>query len=310
MTRLGLLTLVFALLCSAAPSAGQSADLVRLRAAALAAPDDASARCALAFGLVRAGDGNAAVIEATTAITSLISPTDASSRRLLGVCLYNRGRAHELLGARSSAMGDYFSALAVRPNATVEARLRSLFPDAPTNAPIAALVAGEVGHVAVADDALVTETRTRSGVRVALVPSDRGESPSVIAVASICGATVVRSIDEGYFDNYGSLRVTAARPRTLGPLDAIVIETDGAGDATCHRMDGVMDFTHAATAVLYVDGCALRVASFVTHDDRCDDGPMGMRVTFDRAGNVTRAARRGEEMPEPAGTFQITALAR
>jgi hypothetical protein len=302
--------LALALVGVTVPSAGQSADLEHLRSAVLAAPDDASARCSLAFGLVRAGDGASAVIEATTAISALVPRTDASSRRLLGVCLYNRGRARELLGARSDAMGDYFSSLAVRPNTTVEARLRSLVPAAPAEVPIAALVAGVIGDLAVADDVTVTESRTRSGVRVALVPSDRGESPSVTAVASICGVTVVRSIDEGYFDNYGSLRVTAARPRTLGPLDSIVVETDGAGDATCHRMDGVMDFTHSGTAVLYVEGCALRVASFITHNDRCDDRPMGMRVTFDRAGNVTRAPRRGEEMPDAAGTAAITTLAR
>lgn len=292
----------------ARPSAGQ--DLAHLRAAVSAAPDDASARCSLAFGLVREGDGAAAITEATTAITALVPRTDASSRRLLGVCLYNRGRAHELLGARRDAVGDYFSSLSARPNATVEARLRALFADAPADTPLPALVAGELGDVALAIGEPVPERRTRGGVAIAFVPSDRGPSPSVTAVASICGATVVRQIDDAFFDNHGTMGVRTASARTLGELDAIVAEIDGAGDATCDAMDGAMDFTHTSTVVLYVEGCALRVATFVTHADRCGARPTGMRVRFDRTGGVTRSERRGAVMTEPAGTFPIRDLAR
>ncbi len=311
MSRLGVaVLLVLALLYRAAPSAGQSAEVERLRAAALAAPDDPSARCSLAFGLVRAGDGASAIAEASTAIDGLLPRSDGRSRRLLGVCLYNRGRAHELLGARREAIGDYFSSLAARPNGTVEARLRSLFPDAAADVAIAALVARELTSLEVSDDVTVTEGRTRSGVSMTLVPSDRGPSPSVAVVASVCGVTVARAIDESFFDNHGRLSVASARARSLGSIDAVVAEIDGAGDATCFRMDGVMDFTHSATAVLFVEGCALQVATFVTHQDRCDAGPEGMRVTFDRAGNATLTPRRGHEMSEGPGTFPIVELTR
>lgn len=87
----------------------------------------------------------------------------------------------------------------------------------------------------------MTTTRTRDRTTWAFVPSARRSSPTIAAVARLCGVPVARGIAEGFFDNHGSLRVREVRARMLGDIDAVVVTIGGAGDATCGQMDGAMD---------------------------------------------------------------------
>ena len=135
-------------------------------------------------------------------------------------------------------------------------------------------------------------------------------SIAVVAVARLCGALQAVEIDRGDFDNHGTLSVRSARARMLGDVDGVVVEIGGAGDATCGRMDGVMDAEHEATAVVFADGCRIRVATFVTYAFVCDETPHGMRVRFDGAGNAITTARAHTTAPTALGTFRLRDVAR
>lgn len=87
---------VFLAIAASEPLSGQNDDVARLRAAIAASPDDPRARCELAFALVRAGQHQEAVDIATVAIDAMRARSDRVSVRLLGACLYNRGRGRSV----------------------------------------------------------------------------------------------------------------------------------------------------------------------------------------------------------------------
>ncbi|MBX3274817.1 MAG: hypothetical protein KF729_31425 [Sandaracinaceae bacterium] len=294
----------------AAPLDAQDAALERLRAAVDAAPSEPRHRCELASALVRAERHREAVEAASAAIDALRARTDATSRRVLGACLYNRGRAHEGLDANARAIGDYADSLDLRPNDTVAARLAALAPGAP---PALAAFAATLDGFAFDDTApALTRARTRDRVQWSFVPSRRMEEPTVVAVARLCGVPRAAVVTAASFDDYGQLGIERATARVLGDVDGVVVRVAGTGDATCGRMDGVMDARHEATAVVFADGCEIRVASFVTSRFVCDQRqPDGVTVRLDASGHAVTSRRAGHQAP-PAriGTFRIRDLAR
>lgn len=298
-----------------AVGAAQPPDLATLRARAAASPGDTHAACELAFALVGASQPQEAVTVASPAIASLRAQTGAAAQRSLGACLYNRGRAHEALGARSAAVIDYADSLDLRPNETVAARLRALVPDVPADAPLAA-VTTTLEHFTLGAESTVTRARTADHRAWLLVTSARGENPEVAVVARPCGEPRAALVDEGWFDNYGTLSIDRAAPRRLGALDALVVEIGGAGDATCGGMDGAMEAEHASTAILSVAACEVRVQTFVTQafvcDDRHDDGPHddGFRLRLDAAGRAVTSRMRGRRADDAEiGSFPIEGAA-
>lgn len=308
-----LATAALAVAATAAPTpiAGQdhAADLDRLRAAVAAAPDEPRPRCELAFALVRANQPREAIDAATPAIDQLRTQPGARARRTLGACLYNRGRAHEAAGETASAIADYADSLDLRPNDAVAARLTTLAPGAQSGLSAAAAIVEGFEHD---PDATIARTRAADRTTWSFVPSARTEEPTVVAVARLCGAPHAAVAARAYFDNYGALTVESAEPRTLGGLHAIVLRVRGAGDATCGTTDGVIDAHHEETAVVFADGCDIRVARFVTSAFECDRRrPIGRRVRFDEDGNaiVTRRPRHDAPASE-LGTFRLRDLAR
>lgn len=290
----------------------QTPDLATLRARAAASPEDDHAACELAFGLVTAGQPAEAATTATPAITRLRAQAGAAARRTLGACLYNRGRAHEALGETSAAIVDYADSLDLRPNDSVAARLHALVPDAPADAPLAALAATIEGF-SFAAEASVTRARDARGHTWLFVASDRCESPTLVAITRPCGEPRAAVIDTGWFDNYGSLFVHRASARHLGALDALVVDIEGTGDATCYRSDGVMDAQHEATAIAWVDAsCEIASQTYVTRalvcSDSSDEDPHddGFRLRIDPSGSVVTTRMRGRHASDgEIGTFPI-----
>ncbi len=308
MRRAALMLIVFAVtMALTAPLAAQYGELARLRAAVDGAPDEPRPRCELAYALTRAGLHREAVDAATVAIDALRPRGDAASRRVLGACLYNRGRAHEALGATALAIADYADSLDVRPNEIVAGRMAALAPHAP---------ASLVGYAATVDafefgeDVAVVTARARDGTRWSFVASGRLEEPNVVAVTRLCGRPRAAIVTQAYFDNHGALEVESATPRLLGDVEAIVVRVRGTGDATCGGTEGVYDAEHEATAVVFAEGCEIRVASFVTSAFVCDRRPRGLAVRFDAGGNAITTRRAGHDAPDShIGTFRIRDVA-
>lgn len=293
---------------------GQAPDLATLRARAAASPDDVHAACELAFGLVGASESHEAITVATPAIARLRAQSGAAAARTLGACLYNRGRAHEALGETSAAIVDYADSLDLRPNDTVSARLAALVPDLGSAPPLAA-IAVTVNGFAFGENTSVTRARDGARHDWLLVTSGRGENPDVVAVTRACGEPRAVEIDQGWFDNYGSLHVEGARARHVGALDTLVVEIGGAGDANCGSAEsGIFDSMHTATAIVWLDACDVGVDTFVTQQLACEDADgdephdHGMRVRIDAAaGTVTTSRVRGRHADDrEIGTFPIT----
>jgi Flp pilus assembly protein TadD len=80
------------------------------------------------FSRIGAGDLAGARQEIEAALVVLERGVDDRARRALGACLYNLGRVEEGEGHADPARAAYRRSLEVRPNATVEERLRSLGP--------------------------------------------------------------------------------------------------------------------------------------------------------------------------------------
>lgn len=291
------LTALVALVALTTPALAQDAGT--------AAAPDPSARCDLAFSHVREGRYAEARDAAAVAIDALHLHTDAASLRLLGACLYNRGRAYEGLGERANAVTDYAESLEVRPNASVTARLGTLVSGVPAAVPLAAIATLEQaeGDPLVLEDASPTSARTRDHTRIgfATLATDDGHLQRVYATARLCGAPRVAALDEvsGGAIGRGYLEARSARAQLLGDVDAIVVQMEGIrednhGEETPYR----------STAIVFIDACALRVALFVTDDD-----DSRLRLRFDRAGNVITSHRGPIMPPSPVGTFRIRDIA-
>jgi hypothetical protein len=94
-----------------------------------ASADEAAAagkRCGEGWSRFQAGRLADGKLEVDAALTVLEQAQDEKGRRSLGACLYNRGRIAEWEGQFRETRDLYRRSLAVRPNATVSARLDSL----------------------------------------------------------------------------------------------------------------------------------------------------------------------------------------
>ncbi len=95
---------------------------------------DARAACNAGWLRFQLGDAQGAARDLDSGIGRLADAT-GDDARVLGACLYNRGRVHEAAKQRAEATAAYQRSLALRPgNAAVEKRLQSLGGAAPTRA--------------------------------------------------------------------------------------------------------------------------------------------------------------------------------
>jgi hypothetical protein len=280
----------------------------RLRAEIALRPTDARPRCELAFMLVRRSQFREAVEIATSGIALVRRRTDSRGIVTLAACLYNRGRAHEGLGQRKLAVTDYADSLDLRPNPVVRARLLTLAPNVPENAPLVALIETLDGARTLPSPARTIAVTAADDTRFTFVTDDRGPSPSAFAVARICGEARVASIDEAFFDNYGTLTIESAEARSFGDVQGVLVTVRGGGDVTCGRMDGVMDGEHEATVVVFAENCRLRAATFVRLQTTCDGADEGLSVRFDGEGNAI-TSRRGRLRAERIGRFRLRTIA-
>ncbi len=297
------------------PAAAQPPDgLEALEAAARADPEDHAASCRYAWGLVGAERPADARDAAGRPIAALRARADRRSRRLLGACLYNRGRALEALGETAAAARDYAESLSVRENAVVRARLTELAEgwaaDAPPLAAWAVASSGVPAGGRVVDAATAnTADRTRWTV-TAVGPGDYGNgSAHAYAGALVCGEPRQARVDTIAYDNSTSLSISDVTPRRIGDVPALVIELTGEGADNCGQMDGMMDFTHRALAVVFVEGCQIHVARFRTDSHDCG-GDFELTVRFDRQGNVVRSQPRGDTPRDQVGAAPLRAVAQ
>ncbi|MBT9557208.1 MAG: tetratricopeptide repeat protein [Myxococcales bacterium] len=122
--------LLLSTLASAAPPTGaeREALLVKLAGFEATAATDPKAGCNAGWLQFQLGLG----AEAKTALDRAIAQLQGAPSpdvKVLGACLYNRGRVAEGRGDIATARADYRSSLAVRPNTTVSKRLNALGPE-------------------------------------------------------------------------------------------------------------------------------------------------------------------------------------
>lgn len=277
-------------------------------------PSDHRARCRLAFALVRAGRFGEAKDAASPAVAALSQETGRSARRLLGACLYNRGRAHEGLEDRAAARSDYVRSLAARSSDAVLARLNSLLPatdsSIPSPLPHAALAIAASGIMD--EDAEVFAESAQSGdsswTLVTVGPGGyRNGTASAFAVTEACGGLHVVSIDSVTYDNSTHLELRENSPLRFGRTDALVVDLEGGGDDNCGTMEGMAEYAHRATSVVFVEGCRLRVARFETTREDCG-GQGSLNVRFDARGNAIVTDVQGNGTP-PAGRHSLRQVA-
>lgn len=131
--------LLLSLWLIASTAQAQDDAVARLRAQVASAPSDVSRQCQLSFALIGASQHEEARTIATAAIAAVPRPLTRATRRTLGACLYNLGRAEEGLGHRREAAIAYARSIVVRDNDAVRARLAALSPAAPADDEMAAL---------------------------------------------------------------------------------------------------------------------------------------------------------------------------
>jgi len=291
-------------------SSAQAQDdaVARLRGQVASAPRDVSLQCQLSFALVGASQYEEARTIAAAAVAALPRPLTRATRRTLGACLYNLGRAEEGLGHRREAAIAYVRSLVVRDNDAVRARLAALSPAAPADDEMAALAL-----FALRDeqrDGLPRESSTvRAGADTyTFVPIaatvGMGETELVLVVIVVRGdAVALARVDEwAQEDNSGVLRVTDTRTWAEGGAPAGVVATvEASGGGACHRMDGFMDFEHHATVLVSFDGTRVRSRALVTQQSDCEGRfPQALPVQRDQV--VLRRPRGGAPQPGQAPT--------
>ncbi len=312
--RLALLVIVLA--AFGGHASAQDAAVTRLRAAVAAAPDDASLRCQLSFALVGAGQYAEARATATAAIAAIRTPLTAATRRTMGACLYNRGRAAEGLGDARAAATDYVESLRLRPNDAVLARLTALVPDTPPSLPAAALATFDLRDgdapriVAVAEGTRVVTGALTWRFFSASAPAGYDTEGVVYVALSTASGTVVERIDGWATEDASTtLRVVgASRERAADGAEVVVVSVEGTGGGACHRMEGFMDFHHRATVLLRWDAAARRLRSHVLVTSQSDcEGGVSMRVRVARGAVVVSSSRGGSL---ERGSFPLEELLR
>ncbi len=316
---LPLLLLVLSALALASATAvvhAQDDAVARLRARVAAAPSDAALRCQLSFALVGAGQHEEARSLATTSVTSTPRPLTPTTRRTVGACLYNLGRAEEGLGHRAEAASAYVRSLAVRDNDAVRARLAALVPETPTDLPAAALVVLDE-HPDESAPQLASPAAGAS-VRIgpttlhfvsAIVPLAGGYTMGALyAIAIRDDVVVVSRVDEwSHEDNGGSMRIEAARAYPArGTAEGAAVTVEGVGGGACGQMNGFMDFIHRATVLVAFDGARIRSRSIATEQHDCGD-PVRVRMQL-RGTDVVVSRSRGSDLAP--GSYPISSLLR
>jgi len=108
-----------------------------------------------------------------------------------------------------------------------------------------------------------------------------------------------------------AVRVSTARARRLGALDALVVEVEGRGDANCHGTEAALESEHSATAIVSAPACEIAVQSFVTQRLVCHDEheggahPHGYRLRIDPTGRVITTRNHRYASDSEIGTFPI-----
>lgn len=302
-------------LSRAARTARAEESVTELRARLAERPGDPAVACRLAFALVLATTFDEAREVASPAIEALRPRGEPSSVRTLGACLYNRGRAYEGLGDGRRAAMDYAESLSLRPNEAVAARLGTLVPGAATREPVVTFAAAAAGlEIGEGDVVEVTSAATRDRTRWSFFcvrEHDHGyERVRALAVARIDGALHVAELDEVYYDD-AFLSVESATARRLGGLDAVVLELSGGGDENCGTMEGMADFDHRATVVVFAEGGEIRAAPFVTVRHDCGTASRAeMTVTLDAAGGATTRRVAGRRPSGAIGRVSLREAAR
>ncbi len=293
-------------------SSTQDTDAVaRLRARVAQAPTDASLHCQLAFALVGAGASTEAEQEATRGIAAITRPLTAATRRTMAACLYNHGRALEAPTQPQAAVSDYVASLLLRDNASVRARLDTLVPNVPQDAPAAALAVfappAYAGHPAelVANQTVVSARA--GGVTWRFVTARLSGTLIVYATTvSADGHVSLAAIDEWSQEDFdGPIEVTSARAHApLSALSGVIVEAHAEGGGSCARMDGFADFHHDATMFVgLVDG-VVRSDDIVTEQHDCE----GVVRTSFRVRGADVQITRAHGGNHAVGTFPIASL--
>ena len=293
--------LLLAFLTSAAHAQDASTPL---RARVAAAPQDVSLQCQLAFALVSESHFEEALATADRAIAAIPRPLRAPSRRTLGACLYNRGRAHEGLGHSTPAVQDYLRSLRVRPNNAVTNRILSLVPDTlPSYLPsaLAALELHEHESIVFQPESAPLSSPRGTTWRFVTgnVSLSSGHTELVVFAFAEQGEEVFfRRLDEwSHEDNGGSIRVENPRAFRTPDLEGASLVVDATGGGACGRMDGFMDFEHHAVALVALVNGVIRSRTFVTLQHDCG-APVDRRVRIRGANVVLGQAIDGVEAGE------------
>jgi hypothetical protein len=305
--------LLLSLWLIASTAQAQDDAVARLRAQVASAPSDVSLQCQLSFALIGASQHEEARTIATAAIAAVPRPLTRATRRTLGACLYNLGRAEEGLGHRREAAIAYARSIVVRDNDAVRARLAALSPAAPADDEMAALAlfaleAEEEGGTA------QRSTRVRAGADTFhFVPITTtvgmGYTAFVLVVVAIRDDAVAlaRVDDWTQEDNGGSMTVTGSRAwPSASAAQGALATVEAAGGGACGRMDGFMDFEHHATVLVSFDGTRVRARALVTQQSDCE-GHVSQGLAVQRDQVVVRRSRGGDL---PPGTYTIRSLLR
>ncbi len=304
-----------ALLLLAAPASAQPS-VAELRARLAASPGDASLSCQLAYALVGESAPDEAHRAATAGIEAIARPLTARTRRTLGACLYNRGRASEALHRPRDAVRDFVASLALRPNDTVRARLDAIVPGVPASLPAAALAAfDDAGAQTYELDPGQSprSVRAANGLVWHLVTA-RSFGPAGVGVVLIAltvddeGVVQLDVVDDwAQEDEEATLSIASSRAvPELRDVAGVVLTVDATGGGNCGTTDGYADFEHHATVFVgLVDGRA-RSRSIITRQYDCDgETSADVRV---RGADVVIARARGRDVPN--GTHSIASLMR
>lgn len=243
---------------------------------------DASQQCQAAFAHIGAGRFADALAAANAAIASFPRPLNARTRRTLGACYYNRGRAHEGLTHRREAVEDYLRSLRVRPdNEAVAARIRLIVPDVvPTYLPTALAM---------------LDPRTEGGFDAGDVPNFRPEVASVTSADGVVwhflgarvgapdsfhnlvvyafaehGDEVSYEIVDSFTqeENAGAGSVQGPRAFAASGVIGVTLTTSASGGLQC---DGeLMDMNHSAFVIVTLQDGAIVSRSFVLEERECD----------------------------------------
>lgn len=259
--------------------------LIAPSARAQQAPADASLQCQAAFAQVGEGHFAEALRLADAGIAAVARPLNARTRRTLGACFYNRGRAHEGLTHPREAVADYLRSLRVRPNNTVSARIQQLVPTALPNFLPSALAILDAGEDAPDFRPEVTTVTSADGVVWHFLGAGMGFELRAYAFAEQGEETTYAVVDTFSEQQDGEARgaVVSARPFAAGQISGATLTTELAGVDSCGA-DGARDVQHRAFVLVALRAGQIVSRSFILEEHSCE-GRIANRVRL-RGANV------------------------